>query len=293
MLVSILSRQNFALLRGHVTCSGQPCQKQPSTKTATRALLNTTSASRRTPCTGRRCTRYRSPAACSALRSATSIPVSRDFCLLILDRTSGVVSNELTASIVQQPPHRPPVMSEYSVSSHQDRVGGTASWQFREVQRSSSQPEHGSSAPQHEDGRPGEAPKGRRAGSARGRGGAGNRTRVLCRFNKTSPCAVHCVSTWPHRSREQAGVTGPAAVSVPSRVRGQPATVSPLADAGKPGRRRPRADRRLLAQAASATSRWLLTLALIGLQRRLRWSPACTGTLPLNQRPESKPFTPL
>jgi hypothetical protein len=76
------------------------------------------------------------------------------------------------------------------------------------------------------------------------RGGAGNRTRVLCRLVRASPCAVHCVSTRPHRSREQAGVTGPAAVNVPPWVRGRPAAVSLLADAGEPGRRRTRADRR-------------------------------------------------
>ena len=74
-------------------------------------------------------------------------------------------------------------------------------------------------------------------------GGAGNRTRVLCRFNRASPCAVHIASTRPRRSREQAGVTGPAAVSVPLRPRGRVVAVSLLADAGRPGRRRPRADR--------------------------------------------------
>ncbi len=81
------------------------------------------------------------------------------------------------------------------------------------------------------------------ASTRRSSGGAGNRTRVLCRLSRASPCAVHCASTRPRRSREQAGVTGPAAVNVPPCVRGQPAAVSLLADAGEPGRRRPRADR--------------------------------------------------
>jgi hypothetical protein len=38
-------------------------------------------------------------------------------------------------------------------------------------------------------------------------------------------------------------VTGPAAVGVPQRPRGRVVAVSLLADAGRPGRRRPRADR--------------------------------------------------
>jgi hypothetical protein len=43
-------------------------------------------------------------------------------------------------------------------------------------------------------------------------GGGGNRTRVLRRFNRTSPGAVCAVSTRPHRSCTQADVTGPVAV---------------------------------------------------------------------------------
>jgi hypothetical protein len=50
-------------------------------------------------------------------------------------------------------------------------------------------------------------------------GGAGNRTRVLRRFTRASPCAVRCASTRIHRSREQAGVTIPVAVSCPARPR--------------------------------------------------------------------------
>src|SRR5690606_37709435 len=86
-------------------------------------------------------------------------------------------------------------------------------------------------------------------------GGAGNRTRVLCRLTRASPCAVHCAATRPHRSREQAGVTGPAAVDVPSRVRGRPATVSLLADAGYRDGGAPGPTDFALAQAARAKSR--------------------------------------
>ena len=50
-------------------------------------------------------------------------------------------------------------------------------------------------------------------------GGGGNRTRVLRRFDRASPGAARGVSTRPHRSSEQAGVTGPAAVSCPSVTR--------------------------------------------------------------------------
>ena len=42
-------------------------------------------------------------------------------------------------------------------------------------------------------------------------GGAGNRTRVLRRFTRASPCAVRCASTRIHRSCGRAGVTIPVA----------------------------------------------------------------------------------
>jgi len=50
-------------------------------------------------------------------------------------------------------------------------------------------------------------------------GGGGNRTRVLRRFDGSSPGAVCGVSTRPHQSCTQAGVTGPVAVSCPARPR--------------------------------------------------------------------------
>jgi hypothetical protein len=46
---SIFARHQLALAFGHVPCSGQPCQKHPSTNTATLARTNATSARRRVP----------------------------------------------------------------------------------------------------------------------------------------------------------------------------------------------------------------------------------------------------
>ena len=56
-----------------------------------------------------------------------------------------------------------------------------------------------------------------RVGGRKGRhgGGAGNRTRVLRRFTRASPCAVRAVSTRIHRSCGRAGVTIPVAVRCP------------------------------------------------------------------------------
>lgn len=51
-LASILCRQNLLLFFGQVACSGHPCQKHPSTYTATRALKNAKSARVRRPGTG-------------------------------------------------------------------------------------------------------------------------------------------------------------------------------------------------------------------------------------------------
>ena len=116
-------------------------------------------------------------------------------------------------------------------------------------------------------------------------GGAGNRTRVLCRFVRASPCAVHCASTRPRRSREQAGVTGPAAVGVPPWIRGRPAAVSLLADAGEPGRRRPRADRhhaRLgsegdVALTCSLGAYWFAATLKVVIRLHLHASPGSTS----------------
>lgn len=74
-LASIFVFQNSALVRGSRN-SGQscPCQKQPFTKTT--ALTPGNDRSGR-PGSFRLCSRYRRPCACSALRSTSSILVSR------------------------------------------------------------------------------------------------------------------------------------------------------------------------------------------------------------------------
>lgn len=79
-------RANFATHQapfffGSVLCSGQPCQKQPSTNTATRCDGNVTSARRRGISGTGRSTRYRKPRACSKRRSIISASVSRRRCL--------------------------------------------------------------------------------------------------------------------------------------------------------------------------------------------------------------------
>lgn len=80
MLRASFADHHAALLAGCVAWSGQPCQKQPSTKTAIRARVKTTSARRRgMPGTGRS-TRKRSPRRCSSLRSRSSGTVSRRRC---------------------------------------------------------------------------------------------------------------------------------------------------------------------------------------------------------------------
>jgi hypothetical protein len=73
-------------------------------------------------------------------------------------------------------------------------------------------------------------------------GGAGNRTRVLCRLIKASPCAAHCASTRPRRSHELVRCDGPSRCGFPDQCPRPTLTVSLLADAGIPGRRRSWAD---------------------------------------------------
>jgi hypothetical protein len=89
---SIFGPQYCALVRGRVPCSGQPCQKQPSTNSATRRFGNTTSA-RTGRCPGTRMgrsTRNRKPRLCNADRTASSVRVSRRrFDIMIRRRSSG------------------------------------------------------------------------------------------------------------------------------------------------------------------------------------------------------------
>ena len=79
---------------GTLPCSGQLCQKQPSTKSARRARVKTTSARRRRTGTGRKSTRYLRPRACNADRTAISGFVSRPRLPRILLRTAGDDAHE-------------------------------------------------------------------------------------------------------------------------------------------------------------------------------------------------------
>lgn len=94
MLPAILCRQNSLFVCGWTLCSGHPCQKQPSTNTATCDPGNTRSGR---PGRGYR-SLYLAPAAHSARLSRSSGPVSR---LWIWDihrrRCAGVMTSELVA----------------------------------------------------------------------------------------------------------------------------------------------------------------------------------------------------
>lgn len=76
-LRSTFQRHHSALLFGAWWCSGQPCQKHPSTYTARRALVNAMSIVRRLFPGTFICTRKRMPLRCSSRRSAISGLVSR------------------------------------------------------------------------------------------------------------------------------------------------------------------------------------------------------------------------
>ena len=81
-----------ALFAGSVACSGQTCQKQPSTKTATFGRVKSRSARRRGKSGRGESTRKRRPWACRIRRSAISGPVSRRRWRLMRRLTSGVVA---------------------------------------------------------------------------------------------------------------------------------------------------------------------------------------------------------
>ena len=86
--------------------------------------------------------------------------------------------------------------------------------------------------PQNKTETPRQGCKATEQGRPKSSGGAGNRTRVLCRLAKASPCAVHTVSTWLPRSRELAGVTSPVAVCFPDLTPRPGQAVSPLDETG-------------------------------------------------------------
>lgn len=100
----------FAL--GELPCSGQPCQKQPSTNTATLARENTMSALRRKDGSGRTSTLYRSPRACRRRLIANSAGVSRVgvFCIRrVTDSLDGIGSPSTLSTVValSASSHRP------------------------------------------------------------------------------------------------------------------------------------------------------------------------------------------
>ena len=76
MFASILWRQKRSFFLGQVAWSGQPCQKQPLTYTATRGPRKARSALVRRPGTGLWSFRYRSPRANKIRRMASSAAVS-------------------------------------------------------------------------------------------------------------------------------------------------------------------------------------------------------------------------
>ena len=88
-LAASLSSHHCRFCFGTVPCCGQPCQKHPSTYTATRSVGNTTSDRRRLPLTGRS-TEKRSPMPWRADRSASSGLVSRRLVLVIRVRISSL-----------------------------------------------------------------------------------------------------------------------------------------------------------------------------------------------------------
>jgi hypothetical protein len=84
---AIFAAQKSALVFAIVWCSGQPCQKQPSRKTATLARVNTRSAVRLIAGSGREDTRYLRPRAWTAERRRTSGRVSRPLFACMQRRT--------------------------------------------------------------------------------------------------------------------------------------------------------------------------------------------------------------
>lgn len=118
--VSIFSRQNAALFAGHVACSGQPCQKHPSTKTATRDGPKTMSGRRRRSASTGRSTRNRRPRACNSRRSASSGFVSR---LPVRDRRSLTADEDVTTCCRSGPRNVRPMRGGPAESSRRDARG--------------------------------------------------------------------------------------------------------------------------------------------------------------------------
>lgn len=91
MFASIFARHQPALFFGQVPCSGQPCQKQPSMKTAVLEPGNTMSTVLRLSANSRHWRRKRRPRRCSSERRARSPGLSlcrvRDIRLLVFAET--------------------------------------------------------------------------------------------------------------------------------------------------------------------------------------------------------------
>ena len=82
-------RPPCGVVRGDVLCSGHPCQKQPSTNTATFARVNRTSARRRGSPGRGWSTRYLKPRRWSSRRRSSSGSVSRLCCRAIRAEVPG------------------------------------------------------------------------------------------------------------------------------------------------------------------------------------------------------------
>lgn len=91
LLASIFLCHQSAFLFGQVPCLGQPCQKHPSTKTATFALANAISTERVVPGTRQECVLKRSPRRWSRERRVLSPALSLPEVAAILRLTEGVV----------------------------------------------------------------------------------------------------------------------------------------------------------------------------------------------------------
>lgn len=138
---------------------------------------------------------------------------------------------------------------------------------------------------------------GQRPGATPLGGAAGNRTRVLRHRARASPCAVcdRSVSR-PSGLRKRIRTMGPASGRSPVEApEARPRRQVPLVDASHRARDGARADRHAL---ASLRSEGVVALSvLLGAYEIAatlqRWSPACTGTLPLARSTESNPISPV
>lgn len=89
MFRSSLLAHHFALVAGRVAWIGHPCQKQPSTNTASLQVGKRASAKHRRVATGRRCLKNRRPSRWSFCLMRLSGPVSRGLFDCIERRTPG------------------------------------------------------------------------------------------------------------------------------------------------------------------------------------------------------------